>query len=159
MDNVVLILVIIAMVIGAAGTVLPVLPGIPFIFAAILCYGWYEGFILITPNYLIILGILTVLSLVFSYLSTVLGARHFGSGKWGSIGAVIGLFLGLILFPPLGLIVGPLLGAYLGEFLSQHNPGKAFQAAIGALIGLFSGMIFNLLIALGMIISFLVRVF
>jgi len=159
MNNVVLIFVIIAMLIGAAGTVLPVLPGIPFIFAAIICYGWFEGFNVITPNYLIILGILTLISMLFSYLATVMGARHFGSGKWGSIGAVIGLVLGLFLFPPLGLIAGPLLGAFLGEYLSQQDAGQAFRAAIGAIIGVFSGVVFNLLIALGMIISFLVIVF
>lgn len=156
--NTVLVLVIVAMIIGATGTFLPVLPGIPLIFGAALFYGWYEGFSVITPSYLIILGILTLLSIVFSYLATVMGARHFGSGKWGSIGAVLGLVFGLFFFPPLGLIAGPLLGAFLGEYFSQQDSGQAFRAAVGALIGLFSGIIFNLLIALGMVISFLVKV-
>ena len=92
MTNLVLVLVIVAMVIGAAGTILPVLPGIPLIFIAALFYGWYEGFSVITPHYLIVLGVLTGLSILFSYLSTVVGARHFGSGKFGSIGAMLGLF-------------------------------------------------------------------
>lgn len=154
-----LALVIIAMIIGAAGTVLPVLPGIPLIFAAALFYGWYEGFQLITANYLIILGILTILSIVFSYLSTMLGARYFGSGKWGSWGAIAGLVLGLFIFPPIGLLVGPFLGAFLGEYLSGQNSQLAIRAALGALIGLFSGIIFNLLVAIGMLVSFLIKVF
>lgn len=159
MNNLVLILVIVAMVIGAAGTILPVLPGIPLIFGAALFYGWYEGFSLITSNYLVILGILTLLSILFSYLSTVLGARRFGSGKFGSWGAMVGLILGLFLFPPLGLLIGPFLGAFLGEYITHKDSSQAVQASIGALIGLFSGIVFNLLIALGMVISFITKVF
>lgn len=155
----VLILVIAAMVIGAAGTVLPVLPGIPLIFAAAVFYGWYEGFAVITPTYLVILGILTVFSLVFTYLSATMGAKYFGSGKAGSWGAVIGLLLGLFVFPPLGILIGPFLGAFFGEYISKNDSKQALRAALGALIGLFSGIVFNLLIALGMLISFLVIVF
>jgi uncharacterized protein YqgC (DUF456 family) len=158
MTNLVLVLVIVAMVIGAAGTILPVLPGIPLIFIAALFYGWYEGFSVITPHYLIVLGVLTGLSILFSYLSTVVGARHFGSGKFGSIGAMLGLLLGLFLFPPLGIIIGPFLGAFIGEFLTHKDSNQAFRASIGALIGLFSGIVFNLLIALGMVISFIIKV-
>lgn len=155
----VLILVIVAMVIGAAGTVLPILPGIPLIFCAALFYGWFEGFKLITPTYLVILGILTVFSVLFSYLSTTFGARYFGSGRAGSWGAVIGLVLGIFVFPPIGILLGPFLGAFLGEYLTKNDPNQAVKAALGALIGLFSGIVFNLLIALGMLISFLIIVF
>lgn len=158
MTNLVLILVIVAMVIGAAGTILPILPGIPLIFGAALFYGWYEGFSVITPNYLIILGILTLLSILFSYLSTVLGARRFGSGKFGSWGAMVGLVLGIFLIPPLGIIIGPFLGAFIGEYITHKDSSQAFQASLGALIGLFSGIVFNLLIALGMVVSFIIKV-
>jgi uncharacterized protein YqgC (DUF456 family) len=159
MSNIVLILVIVAMLIGAAGTILPVLPGIPFIFIAALFYGWYEGFTAITSEYLIILGIITALSMLFSYLSTVWGTRHFGASKWGSVGAILGLFFGLILLPPLGIIIGPLLGAFIGEYFTQKNSDQAIRASAGALIGLFSGIVVNLLIAVGMIISFIIKVF
>ena len=159
MNNIVLILVIVAMLIGAAGTVLPVLPGIPFIFVAALFYAWYEGFTVITSGYLIVLGIITALSMLFSYLSTVWGARHFGASKWGSVGAILGLFFGLILFPPLGIIIGPLLGAFIGEYLTQKDSDQAIKASVGAIIGLFSGIVVNVLIAVGMVISFIVKVF
>lgn len=158
MSNIVLILVIVAMLIGAAGTVLPILPGIPFIFAAALFYGWYEGFTVINSGYLIVLGIITAISILFSYLSTVLGTRHFGASKWGSVGAISGLFFGLIMFPPIGIIIGPLLGAFIGEYLTQKDSDQAIRASVGALIGLFSGIVVNLLIAVGMVISFIIKV-
>jgi uncharacterized protein YqgC (DUF456 family) len=159
MSNIVLIIVIVAMLIGAAGTILPVLPGIPFIFVAVLFYGWYEGFTVISSGYLIVLGIITALSMLFSYLSTVWGTRHFGASKWGSVGAILGLFFGIILFPPLGIIIGPLLGAFIGEYWTQKDSNQAIKASVGALIGLFSGIVVNLLIAVGMVISFIVKVF
>ncbi len=71
----------------------------------------------------------------------------------------MGLFFGLILLPPLGIIIGPLLGAFIGEYFTQKNSDQAIRASAGALIGLFSGIVVNLLIAVGMIISFIIKVF
>lgn len=150
------IIVIILLLLGVGGTILPLLPGIPFMFASIAAYGWYEGFNIITPKYICIIAALTVISLIVDYLSTVLGAKYFGSSKKGMWGAMLGTFIGLFLFPPLGLLLGPFLGAMLGEYLEIQNAEKAFRIGIGTVVGLFSGMVFKLILAIGIFVSFLI---
>lgn len=159
MNDVVLIITILVIILGIAGTILPMIPGIPLVFLAILVYGWMEGFKLITGNYLLIIGILTLLSIAFSYLSAVLGARHFGSGRLGLWGALIGTFAGLLLFPPIGLLIGPFAGAFIGEYISVQDTEKAIKAAFGSLLGLFTGVVFNLAIGIYMLVTFLMNVY
>lgn len=159
MNALVLIITLIIIVLGIAGTFLPVLPGIPLIFAAIAAYGWYEGFQLVTPRYLVIMGGLAVLSLFIDYLATYWGAKHFDSSKSGLYGAVLGCVAGLFVFPPLGLLVCPWLGAIIGELIQGNNWDKALRSGTGAVIGLFSGIAAKIIIGLGMLISFLFVIF
>ncbi|NLT19773.1 MAG: DUF456 domain-containing protein [Syntrophomonadaceae bacterium] len=159
MNDVVLIITVLVIILGIAGTILPMIPGIPLVFLAILVYGWMEGFNVISGNYLLIIGILTLLSIVFSYLSTVMGAKYFGSGRLGLWGALIGTFAGLLLLPPIGLLIGPFAGAFIGEYISVKDTEKAIKAAFGSLLGLFTGVVFNLAIGIYMLVTFLMNVY
>ncbi|MDD3365436.1 MAG: DUF456 domain-containing protein, partial [Syntrophomonas sp.] len=111
------------------------------------------------PRYLVIIAGVTVLSLFVDYLSTYWGAKYFGSSKKGLYGAVIGSFVGLFIFPPAGLLIGPWVGAIIGEFLEGNDWNKALRSGMGAVIGLFSGIAFKVILATLMLISFLIIIF
>lgn len=53
MENLVLAIAIIIMLIGFAGTILPIIPGVALVFIAILGYAWYGDFQDIQYPYLI----------------------------------------------------------------------------------------------------------
>lgn len=157
MHTLIIIVVVLLLLAGLAGTVFPFLPGIPLIFIGIAAYGWYDKFQVIDAKYVIILACLTLLSLFMDYLSTILGARHFGSSKSGTWGALLGIIIGIFFFPPLGIIAGPFIGAIIGESLAGKDLKQSFKVALGTMVGLFTGMLFNLVLALGMIISFFIK--
>lgn len=157
--NLVLIGVIILITIGVLGTIVPLLPGVPLVFISICAYGWYENFTVISPKLIALFAGLTILSIFINYLSATLGAKKFGSSKYGTWGALLGTFIGIFVFPPLGIFIGPWLGAFIGEYIYRKDINVSFQAGIGAVIGLLSGAVFNLVIALIMAIWFLVKVF
>lgn len=159
LKTVILTAVILTMLIGLAGIIFPVLPGVGLIWIAMTGYGWYEGFHIITWKYLAFMGALMVLALIFSYLSTLWGAKYTGAGRAGAWGAVLGSLVGIWILPPLGMVLFSWLGAFAGEYFCNNDPGKAARAGIGAVIGLFSGMFVHFIIGLVMVISFLLRVF
>ena len=152
------ILAIVVMLIGIAGSIMPVLPGIPLIFLAILGYGWFEGFNLVGVHYIAIIGTLTLLSLLVDYIAGVWGAKRAGSSKLGMFGAALGIIIGMF-FGPIGILVGPLVGAFAGEYLVLQNVSQAINVAAGTVVGIFAGIAFKVLLGIGMLISFLVVIF
>ena len=153
------ILAIIVILIGIAGVFIPYIPGIPLIFIAILAYGWYEGFHQLSAYYIAVIAALTILSLVVDYLGATLGAKYFGSSKMGVYGALLGSLLGIIIFAPIGIFVGPWLGALVGEMLAGKDFSTAMRVSMGTIAGLFSGIAFNLVLGTAMFISFLSMIF
>lgn len=153
------VLAIIFILIGIGGIFIPVVPGIPLIFIAILAYGWYEGFQHISAYYIAFMAALTVLALLVDYFSATLGAKYFGSSKYGIYGALLGTLLGIVIFAPVGIFLGPFLGALIGEMLAGKDINIAAKTSLGTIIGLFSGIAFNLILGLVMFISFLIIIF
>lgn len=157
MHTLIIIIVILLLLAGMAGTVVPFIPGIPLMFIGIAAYGWYDNFQTIDAQYLIVLACLTLLSVFMDYLSTMLGAKYFGSTKQGTWGALIGTVIGLFLFPPIGIIAGPFVGAIIGESMAGKDSRAALKVALGTVAGLFTGMIFNVILAIGMVLSFIIK--
>jgi uncharacterized protein YqgC (DUF456 family) len=141
--------------IGLAGTVLPVLPGAPLIFAGLVLAAWADGFTHVGLWPLVILGLLTLLSLAVDLWASAHGARRVGASRWAILGAVLGTIVGLAFGVP-GLLLGPFVGALAGELLhrrSLHPQALAAAGRVGAgtWLGLALGAAFKLALALAML--------
>ncbi|GHD68808.1 DUF456 domain-containing protein [Jeongeupia chitinilytica] len=136
--------------VGLAGTLLPMLPGTPLIFGGMLLAAWAEGFSRIGWPTLLVLGILLALSIVLDFVAGALGAKRVGASSqavWGSmIGAVLGIAGGLV-----GLIVGPFIGAAVGEYLARRDVARAGKVGVATWIGLLIGAIAKVAVALAML--------
>ncbi|NLJ71514.1 MAG: DUF456 domain-containing protein [Syntrophomonadaceae bacterium] len=156
-NTIILIGVFIFIFIGIAGTIIPFIPGVPLVFISILAYSWYEGFNIISVRLIIIFAAITVITLFFNFLALIIGGKYFKASKYGINGAVIGFFLGLIFFPPIGIFIGAPLGGILGEFIFNNDLRNAMKAGIGATLGLVFSIFFNLFIALAMTVTFVIK--
>lgn len=153
-----ILLSIILIVIGIAGTILPVLPGLLLSFAGILLYKFFGNpeFSII---YVIIFGILTLASLILNYTIPIKITAKYGGSRYGKIGGFLGTIIGLF-FPPIGFIIGMLLGVFLGELIHDRtDKKKAFNATKGAFLGFIYGTGFNLLVGLAMFLVVLIDIF
>ena len=75
------------MLVGLAGTVLPIVPGIPLIYCGYLIYGLATSWQFYGAGTMIFWGVITCLTLVADLLGPMLGARRSSSsilGIWGS---------------------------------------------------------------------------
>ncbi len=146
------------MLIGAAGTVVPVLPGLPLIWLASLGFALVDGFERVDWAFLGGLLLVTVAAEAADHLARVWGARRFGAGRAGAWGAVIGALVGLF-FLPVGLVLGPFLGALMGELLAGRSFGESVRAGWGSLLGSVGSMAVKFMVALGMAVAFVLKVF
>ncbi|MGH8052327.1 MAG: DUF456 domain-containing protein [Stenotrophomonas sp.] len=136
--------------VGIAGIILPALPGVPLVFLGLLVAAWTEGFERVGWLPLVVLGVLTVISIVVDILSTVIGAQKVGASKMALLGAAIGTVAGLF-FMPIGLFVGPFAGALLGEYLHGRKLGQATKVGLGTWLGIVLGVALKLGLAMAMI--------
>jgi len=143
---------------GFAGIVLPALPGVLLVFAGLVFAAWAEGFAYVGWGTISILAALTIASYVIDALAGLLGAKRFGAGKYGLIGATIGTLVGLALGLP-GIILGPFIGAVLGELYAQKDLRSAGIAGLGVWIGIAVGTATRIAIAFVMVGVFLLARF
>ena len=148
MDTVWLVLGFILMSIGIVGCLLPLLPGPPLAFVALLIQQLRtdQPF---TAKFLWIWGIVTVVVTALDYIIPVYGTRKYGGSSYGVWGCTIGLIAG-IWMGPLGIIVGPFLGAFIGELIARNNSENALKAAWGSFVGFLFGTLLKLIACLVM---------
>lgn len=122
------ILVAVAMALGLASVIVPVLPGILVIWAAALAYGFAVGFGALGWVTMVVMTIGVICSLVTSVIIPRSAAAEFGaSGKSQLLGLVLGI-IGFFVVPVIGLFLGALLGVFLGEYHRLEEGEAAWRA-------------------------------
>lgn len=140
---------VVTMLVGIVGAVVPGIPGVSLILAAVVVWGAVNGFGTISVALAVAIAIF-VLSLGIDFLAGYWGAKKAGASNWGQIGAIVGFILGLLgllptvpiggpLGPIIGILIGPLLGAIVGEFLFRKDLMIAIKAGLGIVVGSLIG--------------------
>lgn len=159
MDIFLIILGLVLGIAGLVGSVLPALPGAPLNFGAlVLLYFISRGS---DPSFwaMAVLGILTVASLAIDYLLPARIVKGYGATRPGVVGAFLGMLIGFVVLNLIGLFIGTFLGAVLGEMLSGKKWPEAAKAGAAGVGGNLLAMLFKVLLALGMLVYFLVKLF
>jgi len=152
------VLSIVLMIVGAAGIVLPALPGVPLMYAGMFIAAWIDDFQRIGWVALTVLGVLTAIAVLVDFAASVLGVKRVGASRqavWGTlIGTVVGMFFGFA-----GLVLGPFIGAVAGEFAAHGGVAQAGRVGIATWVGLIFGTLGKLAIACSMIGIFVLAFF
>ncbi len=148
------IVAILLMLVGAAGIILPALPGVPLIFAGMVVAASIDDFQHIGWITITVLGLLTAIAFIVDFAASALGAKRVGASARAIWGAVIGTIIGLFFGIP-GLILGPFIGAVIGEITVHGKVGVAGRVGVATWVGLLFGTVFKLAIAFSMIGIFL----
>lgn len=157
MDILLIILGIILILVGLAGSVIPGLPGPPLSYLGILLMHWTKSYQYETKM-LVTWAVIVIIVTIIDYVVPIWGTKRFGGTRAGMWGSTIGLIIGVILLPMLGIVLGPFgilgilggpfLGAWIGEKYAGQDNQKAIRAAIGSFIGFLAGTIMKLTVSL-----------
>lgn len=129
-----IILVALAIAVGLAGILVPLLPGTLLIWLAVGVWALAEG----TRTAWVVLGVVTLLlgaGILVKYLWPVKRMRAADvSGKTLAVGGVLGV-VGFFVIPVVGLVVGFVGGVYLAEFAQRRDQRRAWAATVHAVKG------------------------
>jgi len=141
--------------IGLAGTVLPLLPGTLLVWSGVLLGAWIDDFTRVGAGTMVVISVLAVLALALDFVAGLMGARRVSASKQAlagaAIGTVVGLFMGLV-----GVLFMPLVGAAVGEYWAQKDQTRAAKVALATWIGLLVGMVAKVVLSFVMVGVFLV---
>src|SRR5690242_12929566 len=130
-------------VVGLAGVVVPVIPGLLLVWAGVLV--WYlEDHD--TTHLLVLVAVTLVLAAgtVVKYLCPRRRLRDDGV-PWGplALGGVLGV-VGFFVIPVVGLVIGFVLGVYLGETIRLPDSAAAWRSTKRALAAVGLSMLIEL---------------
>lgn len=132
---------------GLAGSVLPVLPGPTLSFIGLFLVALVRHFSPpLTPTLIIFMLIITMVVTVMDYFIPLIGAKKYGTSKWGIYGSIVGMIIG-VFFSPLGMLLGALIGAVLVEWIVSKKEEQALKAGWGIFIGSIFGSILKLVVS------------
>ena len=148
MDYILMISAIVVIIIGLIGDIIPGIPGTPVTYLALLLLHWTDR-ISYSSQFLIVTGMLCAAITVLDYIVPVWGTKKFGGTKAGTRGSTIGLIVGILVLPMLGIVLGPFgligilggpfVGAYIGEKMGGTPDDKAWRSAFGSFLGFVAG--------------------
>ncbi|TKG95563.1 DUF456 domain-containing protein [Puteibacter caeruleilacunae] len=146
MDIFLIILGSIFMLVGIAGCILPIIPGPPLAYVGILILHFTEG-VQFSTNFLILWAAIAIIVTILDYFIPIWGTKRFGGSKRGVWGSMIGLVIGIFLFPPIGIIVGPFAGAVIGEMTAGNGSRSALKSGFGSFVGFLAGTLLKLFVS------------
>ncbi|CAN5138043.1 hypothetical protein BH11PAT4_BH11PAT4_2010 [soil metagenome] len=144
---------------GFLGVLIPVFPGVPFMFVVALGYGMLTSFTEVTGSFLLFFAALAVVSVVIDYTSGVIGSKFSGATKRAALWGFIGSILGTLVLPLIGTFVGLFMGIIAAELSQLRTIQAALKAGVGGVIGAAAGIVLNFIIASVFFITFLIAVF
>jgi uncharacterized protein len=157
MEYLLVILGSLCMIIGVIGSILPGIPGPPISYLGLLLLQWTR-FAQFSINLLIILAIIVLGVAILDYVVPVWGTKKYGGTRAGVRGSTIGLIIGVILLPLLGIVLGPFglfgvlggpfLGAWIGERYAGKDSRQAMRAAFGSFFGFLAGTFMKIAVSL-----------
>jgi uncharacterized protein YqgC (DUF456 family) len=137
------VLCVALILLGVAGTVLPLLPGT-------VLGAWIDDFARVGTTTVVVVSVLAVLAWVLDYVAGLMGAQKAGASKQALVGAavgtVVGLFMGLV-----GVLFMPLIGAAIGEYVAQKDQTRAVKVGVATWVGIMVGLIAKVVLAFMMV--------
>jgi uncharacterized protein YqgC (DUF456 family) len=152
------LVVAVAMVVGLVGLVVPVLPGLALMWAAVGLWTVLDGGGAVRW---ITFGIVTVLAAVGTVAAVVWsGRKASGAGApwWALIVALIGAIVGFFTIPFLGIVIGGIGGLWLAELVRLRHPRLAWDTTWAALQAYGVGTVVQMLAGVAILGVWLVGV-
>ena len=153
--DLIIVLVIILLLIGFIGCIIPALPGPPISFLGLLLLHFFTSYTIDVETLWLLAAIVSLITFL-DYWLQIYGVKKFGGGKKAINGTILGLVLGLLLFPPFGVIIGPFIGAFLGAKMEvKEDTNRAIKIAMGALAGFLGGTVLKFSVSIYITILFI----
>lgn len=138
------------------GIFIPIVPSVLIIWLGFLLYQFTIAVKGLPPSFWVMMSILTIALFLADFYANKYFVGKFGGSKWSEWGAIIGVVIGIFVYPPLGMLVIPFIIVLSIELIRKQPLRLASLAAVGALAGFLSGILAKIMMHSVMIIIFFI---
>lgn len=147
--------IVLFMLIGLIGIIIPIMPGIFLIWLGVLVYAWRDDFTNLSLATFLFISVLVLFAGSSELWLPMFGARKSGASKRTILTGLVGAIIGSFLIPLLGTIIGYVVGVLLGEYHKRRDWNAAWQASKGSLAGWGIATVLQILTGILVIVIFL----
>ncbi|MGH8868675.1 MAG: DUF456 domain-containing protein [Actinomycetes bacterium] len=157
MDTPELLLVALAMAVGLVGVLVPVLPGLALVWAAVLVWALSEDS-MVRWVVLALATLLLVAGTVAKYVLPARSATRRGAPQSSLLLAGVLAVVGFFVVPVVGFVLGGLGGLFGAEYLRLREVPAAWSSTWAALRAVGAGLLVELAAALAIVLTWAVGV-
>lgn len=150
--------VLVAMIIGVVGLVVPVLPGLALMWVAAVVWAVVDGGGWIRWSAVLVITVLALVGTAAATWMTGRQAGRAGAPWWVLVVAVVGMIVGFFTIPIFGLVIGGVGAIWLAELLRLRHPRLAWETTWAALQGYGTGTAIQLAAGVAVLLVWLVAV-
>lgn len=151
-------LIILSFVIAFVGIVVPVIPGILFIWLGFIGYHFLIDETDLNVFFWIIMALFTIIIFGADFIINYYFVDQFGGSNWSKWGAIVSVFIGVFIYPPIGMIVLPLVIVIVIELMLKNTFKDSLKVALGTLAGFLSSAVAKVFLQIVMIVIFILFV-
>lgn len=152
MDAFGIFLIALAMVAGLIGTALPLIPGLPVVWAAALLYGLAAGFGATGTVAFTIISLLAIAGIVAGLVLPHRRVAAGGAPRSTVLAGVLGAIVGFFVIPVIGLLIGGVTGIMLAEYRRTSDRGAAWKSTKDMVVGFGIGILAELAAGVAMVL-------
>ena len=127
--------IMILMILGMIGIIIPILPGIFLIWLGVGLYVWQTGFEVISVPMFLFISVIVLFAGTSDLWLPYFGAKRTGAAKRSYLLSTVGALIGSFLLPIVGTVIGFVLGLFLGEYWKHQDTDTAVSVSWGGLKG------------------------
>lgn len=158
MEIVYWIIIILFFLTGIVGTIIPIIPDMFPIWIGIVIFKLSPIQGNLGLMFWIILIIITIINILADLVSNAYFVKKSGGSQYSMPAAVLGLIVGIVALPPLGILIGPFVAVLISELISRNSLKKAFKIAFSTFLAYFSSGIVKILLQLVIIFWFIIKI-
>lgn len=156
MDVIIWSIIIILFILSFAGLFIPIIPAVLVIWIGFILYHFFIDHEQLSLLFWIVMAVFTIILVGADFLTNHYFVNKFGGSKASQWGAIVGVMIGVFVYPPFGIIFVPLLIVFVIEIIAKRTVKQASLASVGALAGFLSGIIAKTIIQFTMITWFII---
>ena len=149
-DVLLVVAVAVAMAVGIVGTVLPLVPGLPVVWAAALVYGLGAGFGSVGWVAFGAISIFFVAGMIAGIVLPQRSLAAVGAPRSTMLAGLVGAVVGFFVVPIVGLPLGAAVGVWMAERARLEDAGAAWRSTRSLLLGFGAGALTQVLAGLAM---------